>query len=198
MGIKISESKLHWNYYLALERDMDKVSRFIEFSKPNMKTYSIELAHLLFAAASEVDVVCKSLCKLLDDNCKRGNIVDYRAVITANLKEFSKEKAYAPRHGLQLDPWSSWRTRNEKSNPVWWKANTQVKHYRNEHFRHATLMNALNALAGLHICVFHYYKQLLTGEMGEIPRNKDVNLELRPEPQLIFLKDEYYVSTVVI
>ena len=63
MTIQATANKLHWNYFLALERDMETVARYVEFSAPNFDVYSIELAHLLFAAASEVDVVAKLLCQ---------------------------------------------------------------------------------------------------------------------------------------
>jgi len=63
MTIAVTQSKIHWNYFLALERDLEIVARYVEFTKPNFKTFSIELAHLLFAAASEVDVVAKLLCE---------------------------------------------------------------------------------------------------------------------------------------
>jgi hypothetical protein len=62
LSITTTPSKLHWNSFLALERDMEVVSRYIEFANANLGVFSIELAHLLFAAASEVDVVAKLLC----------------------------------------------------------------------------------------------------------------------------------------
>lgn len=62
MAIEASAAKLHWNYFLALEQDMDVVARYIEFTHANLNVYSIELAHLLFAASSEVDVIAKLLC----------------------------------------------------------------------------------------------------------------------------------------
>ena len=61
MAIQATAGKLHWNYFLALDRDLEVVSRYVEFTKPNFNVYSIELAHLLFAAASEVDVIAKLL-----------------------------------------------------------------------------------------------------------------------------------------
>jgi len=68
--IKTGETLLHWNYFLALESDLERVSRYIEFDKANFKTYSIELAHLLLAASSEVDVVAKTLCQRIDSKIK--------------------------------------------------------------------------------------------------------------------------------
>jgi hypothetical protein len=73
MGIQLTGlPKLHWNYFLALERDLEVVSRYVEFTDDNNETYSIELAHLLFAAASEADVIAKLLCKQLDPPSARS------------------------------------------------------------------------------------------------------------------------------
>jgi hypothetical protein len=48
--IQATESKLHWNYFIALERDLETTTRYVEFTPANFSTYSIEFAHLLFAA----------------------------------------------------------------------------------------------------------------------------------------------------
>lgn len=74
MGIQVNGNFVHWNYYIALEQDLSKVSRFIEFSEDNFETYSIELAHLLLAASSEVDVVLKSLCNMKNNQKNHKNI----------------------------------------------------------------------------------------------------------------------------
>ncbi|BBE11033.1 hypothetical protein HH1059_11000 [Halorhodospira halochloris] len=76
---------LHWNYYIALEQDLAKLSRYIEFTEGNFSTYSIELAHLLLAASSEVDVVMKELCSILSPNDRRRNIGDYKRVVERGL-----------------------------------------------------------------------------------------------------------------
>src|SRR5438132_12157267 len=76
--IAATPAKLHWNYFLALERDMESASRYIEFCEANFSIFSIELAHLLFAAASEVDVVAKLLCKQIAPGASPKNINDYK------------------------------------------------------------------------------------------------------------------------
>ncbi len=50
MGIQQKETLLHWNYFLAIESDLEKVSRYIEFAENNYGVYSIELAHLLLTS----------------------------------------------------------------------------------------------------------------------------------------------------
>src|SRR5258708_3058108 len=79
-----NNTRLHWNYFLALEKDLEAVSRFIEFCPDNLNTYSIELAHLLLSSASEiVDTLAKCICVILDPNAKPPNIDQYRAIIKA-------------------------------------------------------------------------------------------------------------------
>jgi len=47
MGIQQRKSLNHWNYFLAIESDLEAVSRYIEPCKANFKTYSIEQARIL-------------------------------------------------------------------------------------------------------------------------------------------------------
>ena len=42
-------SNQYWNYFLAIEQDMEKLSRYIEFTDDNFPTYSIELTYLLLS-----------------------------------------------------------------------------------------------------------------------------------------------------
>ena len=55
-----------------MEDDLDTLSRYIEFDSANLNVFSIELAHLLFAAASEVDVLAKRICELANPAARRG------------------------------------------------------------------------------------------------------------------------------
>ncbi len=47
MGIAHSVNNQHWNYLLALDADATELSRYIEFTPKNYKTYSLEIARLL-------------------------------------------------------------------------------------------------------------------------------------------------------
>ena len=201
MGIKVAESKLHWNYYIALERDLENISRYIEFLDKNFRTYSIELAHLLFASASEVDVIAKSLCNLIAPAAPRKNINDYRAVITKHLQPLTRERVFISRYGLTLDPWSSWRHINNKDNPIWWRAYNEVKHERNERFDQANLKNTLNSLAGLLIIVFYFYKERMKEDWpADRPpmRRESVTSALEPKSSLMRLSDAYYFDNLVV
>ena len=72
---------LHRNYFLALESDLESLSRYVEFSVDNYETYSLEMAHLLLAAASKVDVVLKALCKKANPKRNPKRIDQYRKFV---------------------------------------------------------------------------------------------------------------------
>jgi hypothetical protein len=122
---------------------LELASRYVEFHVDNFETYSIELAHLLFAAASEVDVVAKLLCQQLDPAAKRGNIDEYRAMLLKHLPDIGTMTVEIPRHGLVMTPWSDWL---KGVNPGWWQGYNNVKHERDRFFGQATLRNALESM----------------------------------------------------
>lgn len=193
--IKTTPSKLHWNYFLALERDLEVVSRYVEFCDANFQVYSIELAHLLFASASEVDVIAKLLCQQLAVNSPRGNINDYRTVLLASLPGLPITQVSVTRYGLTLTPWDSWAN---DQNPVWWRSYNNVKHERDAHYHEATLKNALNALGALLILTFHHYSYLLSPAPGQPLPPKDTMRELQPESTLLRLGDDYYYAHLIV
>lgn len=166
MGIQEKHSLLHWNYFLALEIDIEKLSKYIEFTSDNFRVYSIEIAHILLAASSEVDVVAKQLCNLVDSLCKDSNIEQYRNTLRKALPELETSTVTLPRYGLELTPWSNWQ---EDKTPNWWRSYNNVKHQRDQHFSEANLINVLNAMSGLFLIVLHYYRGIIEGRRIEPP-----------------------------
>lgn len=194
MAITTTGGKLHWNYLLALDRDMEAVSRYIEFATPNLGVYSIELAHLLFAAASEVDVLAKLVCKQNAPSERPRNIDDYKPIILRAFPDLPTTAAYVPRYGMSFAPWDNW---SGTTNPDWWRAYNNVKHERDRHFQEATLKNALNAIGGLMILTFHYY----TRAFGNMPSpnldRRTVTRQLVPSTGLIRFDESWYDVIVV-
>ena len=181
--------KHHWNYFLAIEKDLENLSRYIEFSEANMKTYSIELTHILLAASSEIDVIMKQLCVLLDPEQKSDNINDYRSIIQTHLSSFINEEISIDRFGLTFKPWKNWAG---SENPDWWKSSNHVKHQRNTHFEDANLKNAINAVGALLLTVVYYYKFAFSKEsMGQLTF-KDTTHQLQPEASFLRINANYY------
>jgi hypothetical protein len=190
--IQATSGKLHWNYFLALERDLEVIARYVEFTPQNYEVYSIELAHLLLAAASEVDVVANLLCSHLDPTARRNNIDDYGKVLLSSLTELKSTQVFISRYGLTLTPWENW---SEQNNPEWWRSYNKVKHERDTHFNRATLKNGLNAMAALLILTTQLYRWLLPTS-GAMPLGMlETTHELKPETTLMRLgEDNYYVN----
>lgn len=155
MGITTREQLSHWNYFLALEQDLGTLSRFVELSAANFAAYSIEIAHLLLAASSEVDVVLRQLCSRLSPGAPAANIDGYRRIITVSEPAFAKLVVSLPRFGLDLTPWDNWQ---HDRNPDWWSDYNKVKHARGEHFAKANVKNVLNAMGGLLMALISYYR----------------------------------------
>lgn len=190
MAIVATSGKVHWNYFLALEHDLELASRYVEFSNDNMQTYSVEFAHLLLAASSEVDVVAKLLCLQLDPAAPCNNIDQYRQVFARKIPDIPAMQVFVPRYGLELIPWSNWAS---ATSPDWWRSHNNVKHERNAFFQEATLKNALNAMAALLTLVFHYYSFTLPGDESPL-HPKDTTQALQPQSSLMQLPSDHYYS----
>lgn len=183
MIIESRQIEPHWNYLLALDADLIALSRYVEFTDQNFACYSIEIARVLLAAAAEVDVVCKQLCKNVNPASTAENINAYRDELTAAFPVIPSLNVLLPRFGLTLQPWDEWNKPNEV--PFWWIAYNKVKPQRHEYYERASLKNTLNAVAGLFIVVLHLYKDKVT--CGE----------LVPSPQLLHLEAERHMGMAV-
>jgi hypothetical protein len=136
----------HWRYFLALEQDVERTTRFVEPHPSNYKTYSIEFARLIISACSEVDVVAKVLCEAVDPGAPAKNMDQYRAVIHKRYPRIHESLVEVPRFGLVMEPWKEW---GGGENPGWWKDHQLVKHQRHKHFAQADLEHCIVSVAGL-------------------------------------------------
>ncbi|MEQ9011498.1 hypothetical protein [Algiphilus sp.] len=193
MASDSAANKVHWNYFLALEKDLELAARYVEFAEPNMATYSIEFAHLLFAAASEVDVVAKLLCRQLAAEAPRQNICHYRNILSDHLPDLLTTKVLVPRYALTLTPWENWINEH----PPWWRSYNNVKHERDAHFPEATLKNSLNAMAGLMTMVFYHYSHPGL-QSGQPVDKKETNRHLLPEASLLCFPENYYFDHLIV
>jgi hypothetical protein len=161
-----------WEYFLALESDLEATARFVEMRPENYEVFSIEYARLLLAAASEVDVLCKRLCKVVDPNSTPRNITDYRRAINRAYPQFHTIEVIIPRFELSLHPWRAWVGDN---NPSWWASYNKIKHSRDIYYQQANLQNVLDSLAGLFVVVLYLHKA------------EKINEKLYPYPRLLSL-----------
>ena len=74
----MNKSHPHWQYFIAIESDLERTGRYVEIAPANFKTYSIEFARILQSASSEVDVVSKLVCegKIQTNHTKKSIITE--------------------------------------------------------------------------------------------------------------------------
>ena len=156
MGIQQGHSLNHWNYFLAIESDIDAISGFIEPCEDNYETYSQELARILIASASEIDVLLKSICEQINPAAKADGIGKYETVIRNNIPQLFDFRLQIPRWGLELTPWIDWAANHP---PLWWTACNKVKHHRDTEYKRANLKHTLNSVAALFIINLYFHKQ---------------------------------------
>lgn len=176
--IKVKSTLIHWNYFLSIESDVLNLSRYVDFSQINFECYSIEITRILFASASEADVIAKAICKIADPKSRADDIHKYQDVMTTRFKSIEKFKVFMPRFGLEFEPWSNWSC--PQTPPDWWTAYNKVKHRRDQYFAMGSLKNCLNSVAGLFSLMFLLYKK--QAEDGE----------LIPSPQLFDLPESFH------
>lgn len=177
----------YWQHFLALEADFAATSRYVEFSKQNFATFSIEYAKLLLAIGSEIDVLCKIICAKLESSARAKNICDYRACIVNHSKIVSEE-VLIRRYNLAFKPWNAWE---QGKTPTWWHSYNEVKHHRDEHFNKANLACCAAAISGLFVLVIYCHKaENSTASLEPYP----ILLGRKKEPGSLLLESGYSVS----
>ena len=185
--IRMATSNIHyWQYFVALEEDLAKTSRFVEVDEANMDTFSLEFARLILSVGSEIDILAKVICAQHGLPIPLKNINGYRKAITGRFPGFVKLQVNISRFGLELEPWRCW---HDGKNPDWWKAYTDVKHERHLKFKRATLRNTIECIAGLFVMVCYVcHAELRANEAMPWPQllsldptlNSRIRNDLRP------------------
>lgn len=189
-----NEHLIHWNYFLSIEKDLEKVGRYVEICEQNFNTYSIELARVLLSACSEIDVLMKQLCKILGLNSVQ-NINDYRLAIKPNLAGLIDEEVFLPRFGVEFKPWASWEN---NVTPEWWQNHNSVKHNRNESFHEANLKNTLYSIGGLFVLTLYFYKKSIESTTERIIEFREITRYLNPGTRLMNLQRSYYYRNLIV
>ncbi len=185
--IAASPKNIHLDYYLTLESDLERISRYIEFHEFNFGTFSIELAHQLLSSSSEVDVVMKQLCHFLSPDSKANNINDYKKIVKAHAPEIISMPVVSEKFRLKLTPWENWHS---DSNPDWWGSYNNVKHERGKYFNEANLKNLLNSIAELLVINIFLNHHLICSGNPDWPYSlADTIREFTPHNTLFKLDD---------
>ena len=148
-----------WDYFLSIESDLDRCSRFVHFSEENYETYSIEFARIIMASSSEFDTIVKNICKSIAPSESPSNITEYYPILMTKYPQFTSFAISIPKYNLTIRPWNDWTT---ESRPDWWsKGYNKIKHERDNNFEQANLKNALSSVTGLLVGLLYLYKETI-------------------------------------
>lgn len=147
----------YWQYYLSIEEDVDRLFRYVEPSECNFGVYSVELTRLYLATCSEIDVILKAYCKILDSNSRASRINEYAKVVVSANKTISTETVHIQRSRISIQPFTQWEN---LSTPNWWTKHNGVKHNRDINFKDANLGNVLNSFAALYLLNLHFHHEI--------------------------------------
>lgn len=162
--------KRYYTYYLALEADFLSTERFVSIDPDNNKTFSVEYIKQLQSICSEVEVVSKYICSIINPNEKCENFADCCKIIIDSNPLFHRASTKVPQmEELLIVPFLNWSytivtdKKGEKhinpNNPEWWIKHNKIKHNRQgidpdtkiAYYKYANQRNVLYALAALYI-----------------------------------------------
>lgn len=170
--------KNYWNYYLELEKQVLRISRYVDFNPQNNATFSIEFLQLFLSIGSEIDVVAKAISKdnysVSDSETintwgwKLENIVptipDVEVIFNDDYKVWPWKGWYHEHKPTKKNP-NNYVIKGKKGNPKWWGEYNKVKHQRTDYitkdhkrtyYSRACLQNVIQALAALFIIENEY------------------------------------------
>jgi hypothetical protein len=180
--IAYSNKNIYWNYFISIEDDLYRLSRFIEFDQKNENVFSIELVRLLISSSSEFEVVAKELCRIKDSGKITRNINDIRNNLLLFYPNIFDLEIIVSRFGLKYKPLINWKT---GVNCDWWASYNSVKHQRNNKYEDANLKNVINSIGALYIINLYYYNTLQEKNENNTVNMEETTLKLKPRPCLI-------------
>ena len=181
--------KSYWRYYILLEKKFIGTLNYVELTKDNFPTYSVEYAHQLLAVGSELDTFFKVFCGFnLSD---QGRIKEYTRHIVSEYPQIMNQGVEIRNTDITLTPYEAWRSWNSYSGNLlsWWNAYNLVKHNRQENIAKASMENVITSLAALHLIEMKYL-QVITEETKEVDEPDD-------DSELFRLTDWEYRLTFV-
>lgn len=170
---------VYWAHYISLEKEFASTMRFVAIDPDNENTFSEAYSKLLLGIGSEVDVVLKEYCKMLQATFTGNKIDQYKTLIHSIKPNFCTQDVLVLKTEDKIQPWLAWsgtvvEAGNVINNPYWWKVYNKVKHERTEigtialetkeYYKFANQKYTMLALAGLYQVVIYMYYELATAE----------------------------------
>jgi hypothetical protein len=174
MTKETANNEMFFKYFLVLDQDVFATSRYVEFSKNNFNTFSLEYLRLLVSICAEFEIVCKRLCASIkhEGDFERADMDYLTQTILDRFPKIAELEIGIPQLGENILPFKGWGQsyKNEEGeklrSPSWWMDYNHVKHGRDQNFKKSNLKNVLHSLAGLYgILIYLYRNESKNGEI---------------------------------
>ena len=177
----------YWRYYLILEEDFLKTIRFVELDINNFNTYSVEYTKQYQSICSEVDVICKSICKYIDNNSTANKFPQYVQTILNYSTDITKRIIKVDKNeDILLQPFENLTIVDDYKPLDWWQSYNSIKHNRLHNYKMANLKNILNALGALYI-LESYFCEIIVKDKNDNKNTDEKLIENIPDiPSKIF------------
>lgn len=144
----------HYQYFLALEEDLEESIKFAEIDSANDAVFSIVYLKILVSTCIEIEATLKQLCQRYSSGSSPNNINELKNIVTSSKPNYHLTEIKIPRYGLKLKPWDEW---GAGQNPDWWRAYNDAKHDRTNNYSRANQKNVILALSALFCNLIYLY-----------------------------------------
>ena len=204
-----SFTDIYWAHYVSLEKEFLNTLKYVSLSNDNYSAYSETYSKLMLEIGSEIDVVLKIYCKLLQPTFNGNCITDYMTLISVSKAAFSTQEVSISTNEVKVQPWINWSRSDGGISPFWWTAYNKIKHNRTgtgtingvtkEYYKFGNQENTLLALAGLYQTLLHIYYELAISEHKKVliplPGSRIFELTGGPWSSIQFYRDyAFYVD----
>lgn len=163
--------KIYWDYYQTLEKEFLSTENFLAIDEINENAYSIAYMKLLLEIGSEVDILSKQLCSIIDCNfnTEQSKMPTYCRTIDRMLPNFRNDSVII-RRKREFTPWLKVfeHCGNRNAEYSWWQIYNGVKHNRNAceygslpTYKMSNQQNVLFALGALFQLEMYYLREVI-------------------------------------
>lgn len=168
----ISFLRQYWRHYISIEKEFAVSLSYVSLEKENFATYSPFFEKSILAIGSEIDVVLKQYCRIIDNKFSGEKINTYITCIKEKYPSFFEQSVLIQNSEITILPFTNWYSSGDNSYLIWWKVYNKVKHERTgfgiigdnkgerAYYKYASLENTLFALAGLYQTLLNIYYEL--------------------------------------
>lgn len=152
----------YWNYYIQIEKDFFETVPYCDIDESNNNSFSVKYLQLHLTICSEIDTICKSLCKVLDNNLdmSKCGISDYIEILKSSYATFSEETVILD--GYRYRSIQPWKSIGKGHIPNWWNVYNDIKHHRDseknnkKNYKYANQKNIIEALSALYVLLEYW------------------------------------------